>query len=78
MTITSGKSFGTQSTLDGVILSIIGSLRSSGGKGAKAEQIVLHREDFDAIVEMLNEPPNAAIMERMEELMNRKAPWNDE
>ena len=48
------------------------------GKGAKAEKIALRREDFDAIVEMLNEPPNAAIMERMEELMNRKAPWDDE
>jgi hypothetical protein len=47
------------------------------GKGAKAEQIVLHREDYDAIVEMLNEPPNAAIMERLKELMNRKAPWDE-
>jgi hypothetical protein len=48
------------------------------GTGAKAEQIVLHREDYDAIVEMLNEPPNAAIMERLKELMNRKDPWEVE
>ncbi len=48
------------------------------GKRAQPEKIVLHREDYDAIVEMLNEPPNAAIMERLKELMNRKAPWEVE
>ena len=47
------------------------------GKGAKPETIVLPREDFDALVERLNEPPNAAIMERLKELMNRKSPWEN-
>jgi hypothetical protein len=47
------------------------------GKGAKAETIVLPKEDFDALVERLNEPPDTAIMERLKELMNRKAPWDD-
>ena len=47
------------------------------GKRAQPEQIVLHREDYDAIVEMLNEPPNAAIMEKLKELMNRKSPWDE-
>ena len=47
------------------------------GKGAKPEKIVLPREDFDALVERLNEPPNAAIMERLKELMNRKSPWEN-
>jgi len=46
--------------------------------GAKAEKIVLPKEDFDALVEKLNEPPDTAIMERLKQLMNRKAPWEKE
>ena len=44
------------------------------GKGAKAEQIVLPKEDFDALVERL-ELPDEATMEAVKRLMNRKTPW---
>jgi hypothetical protein len=47
------------------------------GRGAKPEKIVLPKEDFDALVARLNEPPDTAIMERLKELMNRKDPWDE-
>jgi hypothetical protein len=47
------------------------------GKGAKPEKIVLPAKDFDALVERLNEPPDPAVVERIREIMNRKAPWDD-
>jgi hypothetical protein len=49
------------------------------GKGSyPPERIVLPAEDFDSLVERLNSPPDPAIVERFKELMNRKAPWNNE
>jgi hypothetical protein len=46
------------------------------GKGAQAEKIVLPQEDFDALVEKLNEPPQ--YNENLAKLLQRKAPWDDE
>lgn len=46
--------------------------------GAKPERIVLSARDFDALVERLNKPPDPAIMERFREILNRKAPWDEE
>jgi hypothetical protein len=46
------------------------------GKGAKPEKIVLPAEDFDALVERLNEPPK--YNEKIAKLLQRKAPWDDE
>ena len=48
------------------------------GKGAKPEKIILSKENFDALVERLNEPPDPVIVERVREIMNRKAPWEVE
>ena len=47
------------------------------GKGAQAEKIVLPQEDFDALVDRLNEPPDLKVIERFREIMNRRAPWDD-
>jgi hypothetical protein len=47
------------------------------GKGAKAERILLSAEDYDTLVERLNEPPNPKVVERFREIMNRKAPWDE-
>ena len=47
------------------------------GKGAEPERVILSPEDYDALVERLNEPPDPAIVERFKEIMNRKAPWDD-
>ena len=46
------------------------------GKGAQSEKIVLPKEDFDALVEKLNEPPQ--YNENLAKLLQRKAPWDDE
>ena len=47
------------------------------GKGAEPERVILSPEDYDALVERLNEPPDPAIVERVKDIMNRKAPWDD-
>jgi hypothetical protein len=45
------------------------------GKGAKAETIYLPEEDFDALVERLNEKPQ--YNENLAKLLQKKAPWDD-
>ena len=46
------------------------------GKGAKPETILLSAEDYDKLVERLNEPPDPKVVERFREIMNRRAPWD--
>ena len=44
------------------------------GKGAKPEKIILSKEDFDVLVEKLNEPPQ--YNEKIARVLQRKAPWD--
>ena len=46
------------------------------GKGAKPETIVLPKEDFDALVDRLNEPPDPKAIERLTEILRKPAPWD--
>ena len=46
------------------------------GKGAKPEKIILPKEDFDALVERLNEPPQ--YNENLARLLQKKAPWDND
>jgi len=46
------------------------------GKGAKPEKIVLPAEDFDVLVERLNEKPK--FNQKLYDLMSKKAPWDEE
>lgn len=46
------------------------------GKGAKPEKIVLPANDFDALVERLNQKPK--FNQRLFDLMSKKAPWDIE
>ena len=46
------------------------------GKGAKPETIVLPKEDYDALVERLNEPPDPKAIERLTEILQKPAPWD--
>jgi hypothetical protein len=48
------------------------------GKGAKPEKIVLSKENFDALVDRLNQPQDPSVVERIKEIMNRKSPWDYE
>lgn len=41
-----------------------------------AETTYLSAEDFDALVERLNQPPDPKVVERFREIMNRRAPWD--
>ena len=45
------------------------------GKGAKVETMYVSADDYDALVEKLNEPPQ--YNENLAKLFQRKAPWND-
>jgi hypothetical protein len=46
------------------------------GKGAKPETIVLSGEDYDALVEKLNQPPDPEQVEKLRKIFNRRAPWD--
>ena len=46
------------------------------GKGAKAEKVILSPEDFDALVERLNKPPDPKAIERLTEILRKPAPWD--
>ena len=46
------------------------------GKGSyPPERIVLPQKDYDALVERLNEPSDPKVIERLKEIMSKKAPW---
>lgn len=47
------------------------------GKGAKPEKIILSKENFDALVERLNQPPDPESMEKIKKVLQRRAPWDD-
>ena len=40
------------------------------------EKIILSKENFDSLVEKLNEPPQ--FNEKIARVLSRKAPWDDE
>lgn len=49
------------------------------GKGSyPPESIVLPQKDFDALVDKLNAPPDPKLQERFREILNRKAPWEEQ
>ncbi len=44
--------------------------------GAKPETIVLPRENYDALVEKLNQPPDPEQIESLKKILQRKSPWD--
>ena len=46
------------------------------GKNAKPETILLSPEDYDALVERLNEPPDPKAIERLTEILRKPSPWD--
>ena len=46
--------------------------------GSKPEKIYLSTEDFDALVERLNQPPDPAVVEKIKRVLERKPPWDDD
>jgi len=47
------------------------------GKGAKPEKIILPKEQFDALVERLNAPPDPEVVKKIKRVLSRKAPWQE-
>ena len=45
--------------------------------GAKPEKVYVSQETYDELMRRINEPPDPKVVERVRELMNRKAPWDD-
>ena len=46
------------------------------GKNAKPETILLSPEDYDALVERINEKPDPEALESIRKLLDRRAPWD--
>jgi hypothetical protein len=46
--------------------------------GQEPERIIVSEEAYDELVRRINEPPDPAVVERIKELMNRKAPWDND
>jgi hypothetical protein len=47
------------------------------GKGSyPPEKIILSKENYDALVERLNQPPDPEAIERIKQVLQRKAPWD--
>ena len=40
-------------------------------------KIIVSAEAYDELVRRINEPQDPAVVERIKELMNRKAPWEE-
>lgn len=45
--------------------------------GSKPEKVYLSKEDYDALVERLNQPPDPKAIEKILKILERKAPWDD-
>jgi hypothetical protein len=41
-------------------------------------KIIVSEEAYDELVRRINEPQDPAVVKRIKELMNRKAPWDDD
>ena len=49
------------------------------GKGSyPPERIVLSQQDYDALVERINAPPDPEVQESIRKILNRKAPWDED
>jgi hypothetical protein len=45
--------------------------------GAKPEKVYLSKEDYDALVERLNQPPDPKTQEAIRRILERRAPWDE-
>ncbi len=46
--------------------------------GAKPETIYVSQEDYDELVQRINEPSDPKVVEKLKKLMNRKSPWDND
>jgi hypothetical protein len=46
--------------------------------GAKPQKMYVSQEAYDELMRRINEPSDPKVMERFREILNKKAPWDDE
>tara|TARA_R110000868_G_scaffold299634_1_gene559912 strand:- start:221 stop:442 length:222 start_codon:yes stop_codon:yes gene_type:complete len=46
--------------------------------GMKPTKMYVTKEQYDALVERINAPPDPKVVERFREIMNKKSPWENE
>ena len=42
------------------------------------EKIILSKQNYDALVDRLNEPPDPKVIERLTEILRKPAPWDND
>lgn len=45
--------------------------------GCKPEKVYLSKEDYDHLVERINQPPDPESIAKIKKILERKPPWND-
>ena len=45
--------------------------------GCKPETIYLSQRDYDELVRRINEPPDPKTIEKLKQLLERRAPWDE-
>lgn len=46
--------------------------------GMKPQKMYVSKEQYDALVEIINRPPDPKVQESIRKLLERKAPWDYE
>ena len=46
--------------------------------GMKPTKMYVTQEQYDALIEAINAPPDPEAMEKIRKVFERKAPWDDE
>lgn len=45
--------------------------------GIRPQKMYVSQEDYDALIDRINSPPDPKTVESLRKLMNRKAPWDE-
>lgn len=45
--------------------------------GIKPTKMYVSEEAYDKLHELINKPPDPKVVERLKEIMNRRAPWDE-
>lgn len=46
--------------------------------GMKPQKMYVSQEAYDALIKAINEPPDPERIARFKEILNKKAPWDEE
>jgi hypothetical protein len=46
--------------------------------GMKPQKMYVSKEQYDALVERINAPPDPKVVDRFRKILNKPAPWDDD